>query len=817
MNREITNKLNQILYLRAQNRTKETRRNKEHHEPSKQNFDDYFKDHVKEGHKSRNIRGLFRIPDVSSGQHLKINAIESDAEEEPEEQKMQIPQSKENQSLPHPKAMMSYPLNKPEAALVQDIVDQDKVLRIRKLYGIIDEEDEDEIYKIDKDPKSFEDYVVHAKNNPGEVIAVMNPWKREPYFVLRNEGKVTKLYADTDKSRYGRHANTMRKFITGTYRPSDGMYGELNYDKIDEIRLQEYSVKFDINKLPDDVLLAKYGNDDDDDDDKGGSKLPTEKEMLNQWNKALESAEEEEEEEEEYTPLLHKKKDDDDDNDNEDEMIYGTPKGRKSSDDYKLEIAKLTNEKDQLINDLEKNKAVADLEYINQQLKDKLEDFGKEIEYLKQIENSAEKDYRDLKTEYNKQVEDIHNMNYSNKELKKVLEENQRKYDEEIKRFTQAYETSRAEAAQEIEHIKKEYENKLKQMKTENYDLKQRSNEKDNEIKNLYQSMDDGNRIANQIQGELNTYKKKYHDLEAQRNKDLQSLNQKMQQQEGNFEATRQAEISQLSQALERLEAEKNTYINQIKEKEIELNNVKQYANVEYDKLKNEKEQEIQNKNQVIQKYNELEQRLKQKEEEENESSEYAKRLENYYQKIASNAISEYQRKNKEQEELIKLLTSQVQNISKPERIEEEIPQIPQMREGMLTRSQGPANTGQEMIQEIFDQNGNLLWRGMTFELAGKQYDAPEFVLNLIKYNKSNAIKNFKNAYEQRQQVLGDNTTYNNQKYVDKAVAILEQQFDYDKQKVALVMKYMIDKNPSNIVTEFNKKYMKDYAQYIKK
>ena len=48
--------------------------------------------------------------------------------------------------------------------------------------------------------------------------------------------------------------------------------------------------------------------------------------------------------------------------------------------------------------------------------------------------------------------------------------------------------------------------------------------------------------------------------------------------------------------------------------------------------------------------------------------------------------------------------------------------------------------------------------------------------------------------YEVRQQALGDKTTYNNQKYVSKAIEILNQQLDYNKPNVALVMKTIIDK-----------------------
>ena len=43
---------------------------------------------------------------------------------------------------------------------------------------------------------------------------------------------------------------------------------------------------------------------------------------------------------------------------------------------------------------------------------------------MKQIEKSAEKDYNDLKAEYQMQVEEIHNMDLSNKELKRNQKKN---------------------------------------------------------------------------------------------------------------------------------------------------------------------------------------------------------------------------------------------------------------------------------------------------------------------------------------------------------------------------------------------------------
>ena len=76
--------------------------------------------------KTINIRGLFRVPDVSGGERLMIDTEEKEEEKE-QEQRLQIPMSSANdetwnrlpglpnESLPNvSKAMMSYPSGKPE-------------------------------------------------------------------------------------------------------------------------------------------------------------------------------------------------------------------------------------------------------------------------------------------------------------------------------------------------------------------------------------------------------------------------------------------------------------------------------------------------------------------------------------------------------------------------------------------------------------------------------------------------------------------------------------------------------------------------------
>ena len=131
------------------------------------------------------------------------------------------------------------------------------------------------------------------------------------------------------------------------------------------------------------------------------------------------------------------------------------------------------------------------------------------------------------------------------------------------------------------------------------------------------------------------------------------------------------------------------------------------------------------------------------------------------------------------------------------------------------TRSQGPATIGQETTADIVDPQGNLIFKGTWYELAGKNYTTPEYVLNLIKHARSNDVKNFKNAHEQRQKEKGINVTFTNQKFTDQAIEILEQSLNNDKHKIALVMDNIIKNNQNNIFKEFVTKYNRDYAKYL--
>ena len=131
MSREMTMKLNQILYQRSRDWYEKTpktgilrllEREKPGKEEDAETFDNYLRGHIKTSNKTINIRGLFRVPDVSGGERLMINAEEKEEGNKHEEQKLQIPMDSANDEtwnrLPVPneplpiasKAMMSYPL-----------------------------------------------------------------------------------------------------------------------------------------------------------------------------------------------------------------------------------------------------------------------------------------------------------------------------------------------------------------------------------------------------------------------------------------------------------------------------------------------------------------------------------------------------------------------------------------------------------------------------------------------------------------------------------------------------------------------------------
>jgi len=90
-----------------------------------------------------------------------------------------------------------------------------------------------------------------------------------------------------------------------------------------------------------------------------------------------------------------------------------------------------------------------------------------------------------------------------------------------------------------------------------------------------------------------------------------------------------------------------------------------------------------------------------------------------------------------------------------------------------------------------------------------------QYVLELISRAKSEANKNFKNAFVEDWIKKGDKYTYENKRYVDKAIDILEEEIK-GKEEIAKAMGYIIKRNGKKMFVEFEKSFMKDYAHYLK-
>ena len=184
MSREMTMKLNQILYQRSKDWL-DKRPNtgilkfldgRTQKKEDKESFDDYLRDHIKTSNKSINIRGLFRVPDVSQGEQLMIHVDERDEEEKDNiptveeiprrhyrDQGREIPISEIDTSQPMLSQPMEIPMRgeqvqgEPERMEIEEMkkdiregaerIDQvNKEELLRKLYGITED---DEQYTMD--------------------------------------------------------------------------------------------------------------------------------------------------------------------------------------------------------------------------------------------------------------------------------------------------------------------------------------------------------------------------------------------------------------------------------------------------------------------------------------------------------------------------------------------------------------------------------------------------------------------------------------------------------------------------------------------
>ena len=580
----MTMKLNQILYQRSrdwiENRPRTgildaMKRAKPDSVDDKEtsSFDNYLRGHIKTSNKTINIRGLFRVPDVSAGERLMIDAEEkeglqqSDRGNKHEEQNLQIPMSSinneawnrlpglPNESLPNvSKAMMSYPSRKPEFPEPE----------------MIDVEEEQPI-----------DYYINlAKQQPGKKLAFIYKGTRTPRMGITYDGSKVKISSGAP-----------------AMEPNYVKDGNLKKTLIDKIYSIKHPPKFTQKDLPPDVefkATTYYSSDDDEDPDKGGQKILSRKRR-----------EKKEPEEEEKIPFSYsgKPKDDDDYPDNVGEIVLTKDKPLpdeddddsfvtgKNSDDLRMEVALLESKKDKLMKDIKDLELdFPKMEEYRQELAIHLQKLKEEIDLLENIESSAKKDREKMENKYEVQKKEIENMGLVKKDLEKQLRNLKIKHREEIEEWELKYEESKKESKVDIDELTEDYEKMIRDLQNEISGLRENERKKDYQINQLTKGMESGKAYEMELQNELNDYKENYFNLQNKQNeakKRIQDLQQELQRRDSS------TEVRDLKQHVQEIEEEKNAYLEQIRQKENELNELKQSAVLEHKQILEASRQEI--------------------------------------------------------------------------------------------------------------------------------------------------------------------------------------------------------------------------------
>ena len=209
------------------------------------------------------------------------------------------------------------------------------------------------------------------------------------------------------------------------------------------------------------------------------------------------------------------------------------------------------------------------LEKHNQDLVLRSRKLQEEVDLLRDIESSAEKDHRDMKNDYERQKKELENMGLEKKDLEVKLQNLKLKHEEEKENLKTIYETAADELREDIRELQKGYGKKISEITTELNKYREDSREKEYQINQLNKGMESGNAHVKELQKELNEYKENYFNLQNKQNeakKKIQELEWNVQQHSGS--STR---INKLREHIKKIEPELIDYKKQIQQKEMNL------------------------------------------------------------------------------------------------------------------------------------------------------------------------------------------------------------------------------------------------------
>ena len=472
-------------------------------------------------------------------------------------------------------------------------------------------------------------------------------------------------------------------------------HGQWKHDKLDQIRLQEHPVKFDVKDLPNDVVVVEHrGNDDDDNDPGAGAeRIRDVNDFIRKTGEDSMRAQEEVEEGR-GDEIINLHKDHRDDNDDADNENFYSPAKSNRSDLYKEEILNLREMNQNLKREIEeivKMNPKLTSEY-DQRLKLQEEQNNmiiQENDMLRDIEETSKRDLENLKQEFNKNISELEHKESSNIRLGEQIKSLRTLHDEEVNKIKRFYETSANEQQNEIQQLVMNHK-----LETDDNTFSQI---REQEINRLNQSINQLNAQKQHIEVQYNNLNQEYRSL-------LQNMNA--------------------------LSTDQNQYLSTLQAKEKQIQDDRKIYDTNYNAVVAEKNNIQKDAEDIISQKDQLIQQL-------------------------TNEINQI-RSQQQQQQMFTAKPEEIKIDIQPEqpRINPE-KYIIQEQVSQGTRSHGPVEPGGFIEEHAFDNQGKLQGSDYKYRLqSGREYHPLEFFTKLLLPETSNDIKSFKlavrNTYNKR-------------------------------------------------------------------
>ena len=284
-----------------------------------------------------------------------------------------------------------------------------------------------------------------------------------------------------------------------------------------------------IKNLPDDIVAIthdKHNNDDDDDQDRGGQRIRNAQDFMRVTGEELMRAEEDKGRED--IPLHKDRKDDDDEG-------FFSPARSQRSEIYKQEIDHLRDENRGLRRDLDEfiktypelTQNATEIEQRNQRLEFNLKQLEEENTFLKDIEETAKRDFDALKSEYDQKIEELRRTSGSNRQLHEQMNDLKIHYNSEIDRIKGFYQASQNEAKIEIDNLIRKYNIEINDFRLAHERLEKNLTDKDRNIRDLNYNLNSEQAKTRDLGQQMQNIYSEKQELERNLTNEIQLLNQR--------------------------------------------------------------------------------------------------------------------------------------------------------------------------------------------------------------------------------------------------------------------------------------------------